>query len=401
MNFLIFTGIFPNAHDRNRGVFHFKLAQALSKTGGVRAIAPVPYFPAFIPSDKYHRFSVVPRHDVLDGMAVSYPRYYVVPRVLRWLHGIMVYLSVLGHCRAAVRRHRPDAMLSFFAYPYGFASVLLARAVGLPVIVNCRGSDINHLTRPMIQRRLIVWALKHCDRVTAVSAALKHEIVRLGVPERHVVVLPNGVDVDRFSPSDQNVARRALGLDPERPMVLCVSQLRRVKGIDLLLDAFARLRGDGIRLVIVGDGEERAELEAQLSRLQLSEVVSMVGSKPHDEIPRWMNAADLVVLSSRTEGHPNVLLEAMACGRPVVATGVGGVSEIITSDTLGLVTRPEDDDDLAEGIRRALSREWDREVLRAAAHARTWDQVARELVEIARECAPVSADWGESAGIAP
>jgi glycosyltransferase involved in cell wall biosynthesis len=135
-------------------------------------------------------------------------------------------------------------------------------------------------------------------------------------------------------------------------------------------------------VVVVGDGPERAALEARRDRLGLGARVRFAGRQPHDAVPRWLAAADLVVLSSRSEGHPNAVVVALACGRPVVATGVGGVPDILTGDDLGIIVAPENAGALATGIRQALSRAWDPARLTSAAHARTWQRVADDLYDV-------------------
>jgi glycosyltransferase involved in cell wall biosynthesis len=181
---------------------------------------------------------------------------------------------------------------------------------------------------------------------------------------------------------DRAAARRALNLDPHQSRLVCVSRLSREKGIDLLVDAMAQVRERGVCLTVVGDGPEYAALVARRDRLGLAGRVDFVGRRDHDEIPRWMAAADAVVLSSRTEGHPNVLVEALASGRPVVATRVGGVPEIVTGPELGIVVPPEDAAALARGIDDALARVWDTGTLARAARARTWHDVADDLHRI-------------------
>ena len=377
MNVLVSTGIFPNRTDGNRGVYVYKQVHALAQSHDVRVVAPVRYAPRWL--KRYARFAGIPRRDTVGGLDVSYPRYVVIPGVARFLHGFFVYLCLLSEHRRRIRKRRPDVLLSYFAYPYGFAAVLTARSFGLPVVVSCRGSDINHLARPWIRRRLIGWALRGCDRVLAVSADLAGKIERLGVPRDRIDVVPNGIEPDRFRLIDAEEARRDLGLPPEGPVVVCVSRLSREKGIDLLLRAFASDTLRHARLWVVGDGAAEAELRVLHEALDLGDRVTLAGARPHDEIPLWMSAATVVAVPSRSEGHPNVVVEALASGRPVVGYGVGGVPEIINRESLGRVIPPENVEALADGIENACAREWDAEELRRSVSGRTWDRVADDL----------------------
>jgi len=377
MNVLVSTGIFPNRTDGNRGVYVFKQTQALGRAHEVRVVAPVRYAPRWLP--RYARYAAVPRHDRYGGLDVSYPRYVVIPGIARFMHGFFVYLCVLGEHRRLIRERRPDVVLSFFAYPYGFAAVLTALTFRLPVVVSCRGSDINHLARPWARRRLIAWALRRCDRVLAVSADLAGKIERLGVARERIAVVPNGIEVERFRGIGAAEARERLGIARDGRVVVCVSRLSWEKGIDLLMEAFARVRLDDVRLWIVGDGAAEADLRALHTRLQLGERVTLAGARPHDEIPLWMSAATVVAVPSRSEGHPNVVVEALACGRPVVGFDVGGVPEIIDKESLGQVVPAEDIAGLAAGIENACNRSWDPERLRKAVSGRTWERVAEDL----------------------
>lgn len=386
MKILVSTGIFPNRNDVNRGVYIFKQAAALRKSNEVRAIAPVPYFPPVIPVEGYVKYSRIPTEDRLEDIHVLYPRYLVIPKIFRFLHGFTLFLSVVSVYRRVISEFKPDIIFGFFAYPYGFASVLLAKVFKLPVFVSCRGSDINWLARSFIRRKLIAWSLRRCQKVIAVSRALKKAIVELGVPEDNVVVVPNGIEVERFYQMDKREARKRLDLDADRRLAVCVSRLSFEKGIDILVESFTHLKDENVDLVVVGDGAQENELLQLAEKCGLNGRVRFVGAKPHDEVPVWINASDLVVLSSRTEGHPNVLLEALACGRPVVGTNVGGVPEIITSDDIGYTVEAEDPAALAEGIKRALARDWDSEKLCEVARARTWDNVAKDLLELISSC---------------
>lgn len=377
MNILVSTGIFPNRTDGNRGVYVFKQVRALARVHDVRVVAPVRYAPRWL--KRYARFAAVPRNDRLDGVEVSYPRYVVIPGVARFLHGFFVYACLLREHARRIRARRPDVILSFFAYPYGFAAVLTALTFRLPVVVSCRGSDINHLARPWLRRRLIGWALGRADRVLAVSADLAVKIEALGVARERIVVVPNGIEPDRFQPVAAPEARELLGRPATGPVVVCVSRLSREKGIDLLLEAFARMSVAGARLWIVGDGAAEESLRDLGARLDPDGRVHFAGARPHDEIPLWMSAATVVAVPSRSEGHPNVVVEALACGRPVVAFGVGGVPEILDHADLGVVVPPEDVDALAAGIAHACTRDWDPQRLRRSVASRTWERVAEDI----------------------
>jgi glycosyltransferase involved in cell wall biosynthesis len=216
--------------------------------------------------------------------------------------------------------------------------------------------------------------------VLSVSAALKQEITNLRVEARRVVVIPNGVEKLRFPRLSESEARTKLGIKTKARIVACVSRLSREKGTDVLIRAFKDIEDDDIELFVLGDGDERAILERLVADFDLGGRVHLVGAKDHADIPTWISASSLIVLPSRIEGHPNAVLEAMACGRPVVASRVGGVPEILVSEEFGLMVEPDDPDALADGIRDAINREWNHEGIREYGLRRSWDDVADEIM---------------------
>ena len=380
MRILISTCLFPNRLDDTRGIYILKQAVALKKHAEIRVVAPVPYVPSLARIKQYNMYTGIPVKDLIAGIDVTYPRFVVIPKVFRFLHGFFMTASLAKTYSEIIDEFRPDVILGFFAYPDGVANVRIARRCGLPVVIGVRGSDVNRMARSGLQRKIIAKALASSDKVLAVSSALRDEVLRLGVDERKAVVVTNGIDVEQFGDIGRADARSRLELGTNGKIVLCVTRLSEEKGVDILLEAFALFSEPDIRLVVVGEGVQMACLERRVGELGLHDRVRLAGRKPHSEIPLWMAAADLVVLPSRVEGHPNAILEALASGRPVVASRVGGVPEIMTSNGYGILVEPGDVAGLAQAIRMALNQEWDTEQILQRGRARSWDHVAEELL---------------------
>lgn len=397
MKILLSTVIFPNRFETNRGVYIKKQAVELARNSRLSIIVPVPYFPRFLKSSSLDFYARIPREDTIEGLPVKYPRFFIIPKIFRFLHGPFLFLSVVRFYHRTVVGERPDVLLGFWTFPDGFANVLMARLFRLPVVIGCLGSDVNQLAKPFLQRKMISWTLRNCNQVIAVSEALKTEIVeRLHVPPKRVTVIPNGIEEGKFLPQDRDKMRQLLGLDRERRIAVCVARLEPVKGVDILVRAFSRVRTEGKLLVVVGDGGEMPHLQALVEELGISDSVSLVGAKPHEEIPCWIGAADLVVLPSISEGWPNVLMEAFSCGKAVVASRVGGVPEIVNAPTLGILVPPGDEVDLAKGIEEGLERHWDPEIIRARVKGRGWDVVAQELRGELKKVVECSSDRGST-----
>jgi glycosyltransferase involved in cell wall biosynthesis len=216
--------------------------------------------------------------------------------------------------------------------------------------VKLHGSDINVIAKLPGPRRLTAWALSRTERVVAVSRALAEEVVTLGVPRDRVAIVMNGVDGELFRPRDRAAARAELGL-PAGPLALYVGNLKADKGVLDLAAAWSRVARElpEAQLAIVGGGPARGALEAQLppgARLH--------GPQPLAQVPTWMAACDILVLPSHAEGTPNVVLEALACGRRVVASSVGGIPDLITCPTLGQLVPAHQPEALAAALTDAL-----------------------------------------------
>jgi glycosyltransferase involved in cell wall biosynthesis len=277
-------------------------------------------------------------------------------------------------------RGRVDVVLGSWAYPDGFAAVMMAEMLGVPAVIKLHGSDMNVVARWPGPRRWLKWALPRAERVVAVSAALADEAHALGVARDRIDVVPNGIDRSAFRPRDRAEARQALGLPANGSMVLYVGHVTEEKGAFDLVRAFisAGPRLENARLVVVGDGTGLAACR-ELAR-EHGQLISFVGAQPHAKIASWLAACDVLALPSWNEGMPNVVLEALASGRRVVATRVGGIPEVVT-DQLGILVPPRDVPALSRALETALGTSYDPDAVSAALNRPDWDGSARLLHE--------------------
>lgn len=397
MNTLVFTSLYPNNVWPHHGVFVKERMTHFAQLPGcqVKVVAPVPYFPPIKISSRW-LFSQIAREERIEGIAVHHPRYFMTPKVGMSCYGMMMFLSVLPAVRRIQRSFDCDLIDAHYVYPDGFAAVLLGRLLKKPVVVSARGSDVNRFKELSLIRPLLRYTLNKADGVIAVSQALKEAMLLLPVPEDKITVIGNGVDQRKFFPCSQVEARKKLSL-PNKKIVLSVGNLTANKGFDLLVKAMFHLRTTGkggeVFLVIVGAGTFRKDLEQMIAMLQIGDQVRLVGDIPHHELCDWYNAADLFCLASEREGWPNVVLESLACGTPVLATAVGGIPEIIRSDTIGLLTE-RNDRAIAETIISALQRSWDRDAIVAYAGKHGWGQVADSVQQVFVKVLSRTADRG-------
>ncbi len=372
MKVLVVTNLFPNRKEPVKAMFNQQQIAALKHHAEVKVVAPLPAF----------RYSgkEVPAVDTVNGLEVYYPRYLVIPKILRCLHGISLFLSLRRIAGKIRRSFEFDVIYATWAYPDAFAAALTARRLVKPLAVKVHGTDINMGLQYKLRRIMIKYALNRAEHVVAVSRSLKAKLTALGIEPAKIGYMPNGVDTGLFRPMDKVECRHRLSLTTHSRHVLCIANLVPVKGVRYLIEAFLNLPGD-ICLDIIGDGPLRRDLEALSVSLNIKERVCFHGRKPHDEIPLWMNAADAYCLPSLNEGCPNVLLEAMACGVPVVAARVGGVTDLVTRGEQGLVVEPGDPGALTKALRDVCGWKVDRDSLAKTVEAMSWRENGHLLFE--------------------
>jgi glycosyltransferase involved in cell wall biosynthesis len=392
MRVLVYTTLYPNAVDANLGVFiRNRLAHFTGQFGHtMQVVAPVPYFPDLPVFRRWHRFSRVPRVEEQNGVAVFHPRYLVTPKVGMSLYGLSMYLGTMRAVERLRRQFDFDVIDAHFLYPDAFAAILLGMALRKPVVVSARGSDVHQYSQLSTVRPLLRFVLKRASAIIAVSQSLKEQIAGLGLPESQVRVIGNGVDLLNFFPKDQLAARRRLNLPLNRIILLSVAQLTPVKGIHHLIEAMTHLklqRPDLLLLIIGGatDAAYASRLQKQVVECGLSEMVRFVEAQAHHQLCDWYNACDLFCLGSLREGWPNVLLEAMACGKPVVATRVGGIPEVLCSPEHGILVDRVDGDGFAEAIRQAIGRDWAAGRIIGYARANSWEHASAKQQSLFQE----------------
>lgn len=393
MKILSVTTLFPSRVQPVHAVFvHNRLkhvADALQGTGELRVIAPIPYFPfdRFIP--KYAERHQIPRRDQFGNLAVLYPRYFSIPAILKPLDGFFVWLAVWWAEREWRREFAFDLIDAHLSFPDGFAGVLLSWLWRRPLTITLRGHDVNVLPtdRYPLRKRQIQFALRHADRIIGVADALRRGAIELGADPAKAVTISNGVDLEKFFPVPQAEARRQLGLPADRRIVLSVGRIVENKGYHLIVEALDLLRENEQPmpyLVIVGGAADEAlypaKLRETITRFGMENDVLLAGAQANETLRLWYSAADVYCLASATEGWPNVLLESLACGTPVVSTNTWGTPEIICSDDYGLLVE-RSAPSLAAGLHAALEHKWKSQAMIDYASTHTWQKVAEKVLE--------------------
>jgi glycosyltransferase involved in cell wall biosynthesis len=385
MKVLLISSIFPNSTEKERGIFTYRIATAMKSMCRMEVIAPLPWVPPIVKrlgGGRKFIHANVPSQENLGGLTVHHPRYLVIPKFMSFTHPLFLYARLLCLTAKLNRKDPIDIINAHWLFPDGVAATWVARRLGKPLVLTGLGCDVNHYPSLLFRGEQPKRALNNANLITVKGTALKQKILLMGIKENKVTVIPNGLDFGQFKVIDRIEARHRLGIPENLPFVLFVGSLDQIKGGEYLIEALkemARYPDSFPHLLMLGDGPQQEALLSRAEKLGIADRVSFLGKRPHNEIPLWMNAADVFCLPSIREGRPNVLLEALACGTPVVASGVGSVPEIINENN-GRIAKTKDPKNLSVQIRSCVQRSWDREAIRNSLNRITWEECAASYI---------------------
>jgi teichuronic acid biosynthesis glycosyltransferase TuaC len=374
---LTFSTLFPSSVRPTHGIFVETRLRELLKSGRVesRVIAPVPWFPSTEPRwGDYAKFAATPAREQRNGIDVCHPRYLLLPKVGMTSAPLTMALGARAAVQALIDEGFDfDLIDAHYYYPDGVAAALLATWFNKPLTITARGTDLNLIPRHALPRRMIEWAARRAAASIGVCAALMDVLRGWGHDPAKLHTLRNGVDLERFRPLPQGPMRDELGVGGE-PLLLSVGHLIERKGHHVAIEALAELvkQRPGARLVVIGEGQERAALTALAARLGVADKVRLTGALPNTELLKWYSAADALLLCSSREGWANVLLESMACGTPVVATDIWGTPEVVASPEAGRLVAERTGVGFAAGIEALLAAGVDRTATRRYAEGFSW-----------------------------
>lgn len=396
-----FSTLFPNRVRPAHGIFVANRLAHLLATGFVSSeiVAPVPWFPsANSRFGEYAQYAQVPRSEEFSGRPVHHPGYAIIPKIGMHVAPLLLYLGARPTVATILRRgFNFDLIDAHYFYPDGIAAVLLGKAFGKPVVITARGTDINQIGDHRLPRQMIRWAAREAAGIVSVCQALKDRLVEIGVESSLIRVLRNGVDLEVFRTGDRAVARAEYGLNGR--VLLSVGHLIRRKGHHLIIEALAQLLD--ATLVIAGSGPEKAALTALARRLGVLDRVRFLGQVPHADLGKLYSAADVLVLASEREGWANVLLEAMACGTPVVASKVWGTPEVVTESAAGVLVADRSGPGFAAAISRLLAKPPSRDATRSYAERFSWDATTEGQLELFKSVLARASDVSRTALATP
>jgi teichuronic acid biosynthesis glycosyltransferase TuaC len=368
----VVTPIFPIPGQPYRGRATYEMLRALTSRAEVEVICPFTSYPKwFRPRFDYRRPDLSYSPADIPSRYFEYP---ALPGLTRYING----LTCANYLAPYLRDFMPDVVLNFWLYPEGYAAVEAARRLGIPAIVGAIGSDLNSIADP-VSGCLTRLAMSRAELVVTKSEHLRQQAIRMGINAGKVRTVSNGCDSSIFHLADRSAARKLLGIEEQVDLVLFVGRLDPTKGIVELLNAFTLLATDypKLHLVYVGDGPGNKLLRHITSEARLNKRVLLVDPCSSKEVAQWLIAANVLALPSYAEGCPSVIVEALSCGRPVIATNVGGIPELVNEEC-SILVGPRDVQELASAIAIAMRRNWDERLI-SELFRRSWEQVADEI----------------------
>ena len=384
LRILTLATLFPNAAAPNFGVFVERQTAALAAREGVdvTVINPVglPPFP-LSRHPRYRALRHLPKRERWHGLDVHRPRFTLLPR-LPDRNPAAIARAVLPLARRLHAERPFDLIDAEFFYPDGPAARIVARALGLPYTVKARGADIHYWGNRAGSRAAVLEAARDAAGLLAVCGALKDDMAALGMDAGRIRVHYTGCDQERFRPVDGGAIRQKLGI--AGPVIATLGALIERKRQDLVIEALAAL--PGVTLLLIGKGDREADYHALAEARGVRSRVRFVGAVPHDALPEWLSAADVLVSPSDSEGLANAWVEALACGTPVVISEAGGARELVTSDIAGRVVAQEPEA-IAAAVRALLAEAPDRAAVRASVERFSWARNGAELEEVFRQLA--------------
>jgi len=388
INTLVITTLYPNKIQFRHGVFVETRIRQLNQTGKVKltVIAPIAWFPfksKYFPA--YSKLLDVPKHEVRDGIDIYHPRYIVIPKIGMLLTPFFLALSTFCQIKSLQKQgYQFDLLDAHYYYPDGVAAAMLAAVMKTPLSITARGSDINLISNLYLPGKMIVWASKIARYNLAVCESLKQKMLALGVTPASAHVLRNGVDLELFKPAVRDPIRQKWQV--KNKLLISVGNLIELKGHHLLIEAMTSL--PDYQLFIVGGGDWEGRLKALTRQLAIEDRVRFIGEIYQQQLPELLNCADALLLASSREGWVNVLLEAMACGTPVITTNVGAAAEIVQADVAGLICQERTAECFVDAVHQLFKHYPDRAQTRQYAEKFSWNETTNGLLKLFAQIKP-------------
>jgi glycosyltransferase involved in cell wall biosynthesis len=373
MKWAIVTQYWPVREQPYRGHSAYQTVRRLLNRVEVQAFAPQASYPSWL-VPRNRPWAKTDNTFQPADVRTTYFDYPALPVLSRFFNGDVC----AGRLEPQIRAFAPDLILSYWVYPDAYAAVKVGKKLGIPVVTTPIGTDLNRSLKGFT-RSFTSWTLNNSDLVITVSHDLADTAVELGAHRSKVLPILNGCDTNIFFPKEQAESRRLVGMRAEEQSILYVGRLDVLKGLQELVTACAELASSRaeLRLTMVGEGPAKPIIEQLAAKLGFANRLRMVAPCPSTMVAEWMNATDVFALPSYAEGCPNVVVEALNCGRPVVASRVGGIPELV-NQSKGILIPSKDAKALAIALNQALNTNWNHQAIGDSSR-RSWEDTANEL----------------------
>lgn len=394
---LVLSHMYPTKSNPVYGLFVHDQIKELQRQGcEIRVIKPVPLAPFPLPymSRKWWEYAETETEALLDGVQVYYPRYLLLPRdILFDFSGFLVYRGIRKLVARLSSQFKFDIIHAHVALPAGYAGLVLKKSYrNCKLVVTIHGQDLLLTVNRFLGFKFIKRVFAAADRIITVSSRLKRETEqRLGFEEK-TIVISNGISPEKIERAKEDSSNLGRCVESAGDLVISVSNLIASKGIDLNIKAIAKLADSypSLSYLVVGEGPEKQKLEKLVAKLNLGERIVFTGQLPHGEALKKVAGADVFSLPSWKEGFGVVYLEAMACGKPVIACRGEGIEDVIEDGVNGILVEPKDIDDLAKKIELLLDDKKKAEQIGQAGRKLvleryTWAENARKTITLYKE----------------
>jgi glycosyltransferase involved in cell wall biosynthesis len=359
---LLFTSIYPLPWKPNKATFNFQQYSRLSNKHDVEFLVPVPWF-EWVKNLKLLLVDHNYKH-------VCYFPFFYIPGIFRSLNSFFLVFSIIICVFPLLKMIKAKTVLASWAFPDGLACAWLKKLCKYRLYIQCLGSDINvHVEQPF-RRKLLQKSFEKADGVITVSKALENKVKEL-VPNGTTQTIYNGVNFKQFTISNEKFSEAS---------IVFIGNIIKTKGVYELIEAAKQIinTGNMIHFHFIGNGPELNAINNIVQQNDLSGQITLHGSVNHDEVVELLQKCHALVLPSYREGVPNVIMEAFACGVPVIATNVGGISEVLNKSN-GILLNSYQTSDIVDGIEQCFKAEWQSEKIRASIANFTWEENIDQL----------------------
>jgi len=364
-NLTIISNLYPLPWEPNRATFNKQQFEQLDGMYQRNMLIPVAF------SDWFRNRKLFKQSE-----NIRYVPYFYIPKIGRRFYSVFLFLSILIHSGLWLKRKENHILFASWAFPEAVATSWLSKIFSTKFYFKVHGNDINLYGDIKPRAKQIVAASKRANAIISVSNALKEKMISMGVDKSKINVIYNGVNHQVFG---------SIKATPTNtPYVLFVGNLKKEKGIFELLDGFAEICHSypDLELIYAGPGVNQTVLLKLAEHLNIANKVRLLGAVNHQDLPQLMVNAKLVALPSYNEGVPNVLLEAMACGTPVLASNVGGIPEVIDQEVCGYLVEAKQSHAVATGLQQVLNKKWSRNDIKKHSTQFSWENNKKSLLQM-------------------